>query len=392
VVATYLPVYGGNILVNTVTATTLTTGNITSNNETTGNITASGNIVAGGYVATSNGLEASGAYTGSFLHGIVLDYVSGNARISTGGSDGVLFYNNTLGGTLLGGFNSGGAFTAGNLITTNGVFYSNGVNLLSNLNSAVSNLQTNTSAIQSNIGSFYTWANINYGTNSYSNASVGAYLITYNGNILASNVSTGNLIHNTTGLYWANGAPYSSVTNTLAVSGANVSTSAATGALTVAGGAGIGGNLYVGQTAVLLGSLVSNNVSLIVNNMAENATLVASGASSTLQLYVMTQSILYYTQSATANFILNVTGGPSTTLNSIMSVGQSISVVFMNTNGSTPYYMTNLYIDGSPVTPKYNGGTAPSSGNANAVDIYTFSIIKTANTVFSIFGGQNKFA
>jgi hypothetical protein len=75
-----------------------------------------------------------------------------------------------------------------------------------------------------------------------------------------------------------------------------------------------------------------------------------------------------------------------------MATGQSISIVFLNTNGSTAYYPTAYTIDGTSVTPKWQGGTAPSAGNASAVDAYTLTIVKTGSGAYTVFASQTKFA
>ena len=125
----------------------------------------------------------------------------------------------------------------------------------------------------------------------------------------------------------------------------------------------------------------------------EIITLSATAATGTIAFDFITQGILYYTTNATANFTLNFRGDGTTTLNSLMSVGDSISAVFLNTNGATAYYASAFQIDGSAVTPKWSGGTAPAAGNASAIDSYSFTIIKTANAVFTVLaGGAVKFA
>ena len=130
----------------------------------------------------------------------------------------------------------------------------------------------------------------------------------------------------------------------------------------------------------------------VVNAPMERMNVVASGASSTINLDVNTSSILYYTSVATGNFTINVRGDGSTTLNTVMSTNDAITVVFLNTNGVTAYYNSAVTIDGSAVTPKWQGGTAPSSGNASAIDSYTYTIIKTGNAAFTVLAAQTKFA
>jgi hypothetical protein len=101
---------------------------------------------------------------------------------------------------------------------------------------------------------------------------------------------------------------------------------------------------------------------------------------------------MLYTSNATGNWTLNVRGSASTSLNSILTTGDSITVVFLNTNGVSAFYQTGFQIDGSAVTPKWQGGTAPSAGNASSIDTYVFTIIKTASATYTVLGSQTRFA
>jgi hypothetical protein len=89
---------------------------------------------------------------------------------------------------------------------------------------------------------------------------------------------------------------------------------------------------------------------------------------------------------------LNIRGDGSTTLNSLVTTGDSVTVVALITNGATAYYPNVIQVDGSTVTPKWQGGTAPSAGNASSIDSYVFSIIKTASATFTVLASQTKFA
>jgi hypothetical protein len=130
----------------------------------------------------------------------------------------------------------------------------------------------------------------------------------------------------------------------------------------------------------------------IVDQLEENWNIVASAATGTINFDVKTASIWYYTSNATANHTVNVRGDGSTTLSSLLAVGDSITVVWANTNGTTAYYPNVFQIDGSSVTPKWQGGTAPSSGNASAIDIYAYTIVKTAATpTYTVFASQTQF-
>jgi hypothetical protein len=63
----------------------------------------------------------------------------------------------------------------------------------------------------------------------------------------------------------------------------------------------------------------------------------------------------------------------------------------MVTQGATAYYNSAVTIDGTSVTPKWQGGVAPSSGTVNAVDIYTYAIVKTASATYSVFASKTDF-
>lgn len=120
----------------------------------------------------------------------------------------------------------------------------------------------------------------------------------------------------------------------------------------------------------------------------EITTVSATAATGTVNFDLITQGVLYYTTNASGNFTLNFRGNGSTTLSSLMAVGDSISAVFLNTNGGTAYYPNAFQIDGTSQTIKWSGGTAPSAGNASAIDAYSFTIIKTAATpTYTVLGG-----
>lgn len=130
----------------------------------------------------------------------------------------------------------------------------------------------------------------------------------------------------------------------------------------------------------------------ILDRSEENWNIVVAAATGTINIDVLTSSIWYYTSNATANHTVNIRGDSSTTLNSLIATGDSMTVVWANTNGTTPYYPSTFQIDGSTVTPKWQGGTAPTGGNASAIDIYSYTIVKTAATPsYTVFASQTQF-
>ena len=127
-------------------------------------------------------------------------------------------------------------------------------------------------------------------------------------------------------------------------------------------------------------------------NINEPATISATASTGTINFDVTTQSVLYYTTNATGNFTLNFRASSGTSLNTLLATGDSICVSFLCTNGATAYYNSAVQVDGSSVTPKYQGGTAWTSGNASSIDAYNFVIVKTGSAAFTILTSQTKFA
>jgi hypothetical protein len=136
----------------------------------------------------------------------------------------------------------------------------------------------------------------------------------------------------------------------------------------------------------------SSAQAIVLNDAAEVATVSATAATGTINYDITTQSVLYYTTDASANWTLNFRGSSGTSLNTLMTTGQSMTAVFMVTQGGTAYYNNVLQIDGSTVTPKYQGGTAYTAGNASSIDIYSYTIIKTGSATFTVLASQTKFA
>jgi len=183
-----------------------------------------------------------------------------------------------------------------------------------------------------------------------------------------------------------------------------ISTPAITGMttpLTVAQG-GIGATTLAGANIPVTNAATSYTATQTFNgstsvlaavfaNAAETTTVAASAATGTLNYDVTTQSVWYYTSNASANFTMNFRGSSGTSLNTAMATGQTVTVVFLNTNGATAYYNNAVNIDGNSVTPKYQGGTAWSAGNASGIDAYSYTIIKTGSAAFTVLAALTQF-
>jgi len=126
-------------------------------------------------------------------------------------------------------------------------------------------------------------------------------------------------------------------------------------------------------------------------NALEVATISATAATGTINYDITTQSVLYYTSNASANWTVNFRASSGTSLNTAMATGESVTTVFMVTQGSTAYYNSAVTVDGVSVTPKWQGGSAPTSGNASGIDVYAYTIIKTGAATFTVLASVTQF-
>ena len=128
-----------------------------------------------------------------------------------------------------------------------------------------------------------------------------------------------------------------------------------------------------------------------IQAVKEKVTVTAVASTGTINYDFLTQAVLYHTTVATGQFTINLRGSSSTSLTNMLSVGESVTGAFLNTN--TTFYVSTITIDGSStnVTLEYQGGSAPTAGNAG-IDVYSFTAIKTATTpAYTILASQTQF-
>lgn len=139
-------------------------------------------------------------------------------------------------------------------------------------------------------------------------------------------------------------------------------------------------------TQRFLGS--TSNTAIVLKSAREPANVSSIAATGTINYDVTNQSVIYFNSNASANWIVNFRGSSSTTLDSLMSVGDIVTTTFAVQQGSTAYYNTSVTVDTSAtVTTKWMGG-APTFGNPSGIDVYTYAIIKTATSTFTVLASM----
>ena len=160
---------------------------------------------------------------------------------------------------------------------------------------------------------------------------------------------------------------------------------------------GVGSNTAAGARSTLSAAQSGTNIDITslqpLAYAIETATVVGSGLTGTLTIDAITQSVLYYTGNASANWTVNIRGNSGTTLNSLLSTGQAITVAVFATISTVGYFNNQVQVDGtvSGVTTRWQGGT-PTVGNTSSTDAYTYTVVKTGNATFTVFASLTRFA
>ena len=148
--------------------------------------------------------------------------------------------------------------------------------------------------------------------------------------------------------------------------------------------------LTLGSPTTTVGNLALNNAT--IENIQEPANITATAANATINIDILSNVVVYCTANATGNFTVNFRGNSGTTFNNAVPANVSVSATLVTAQGATAYYNSLVQVDGNTVTPKWQGGTAPTSGNANATDTYVYVVMKSAVNTYTILASQTKFA
>lgn len=187
----------------------------------------------------------------------------------------------------------------------------------------------------------------------------------------------------------------------------NTTTVVGTSSLTISTGTGSNGNVIISANGteyvratntgnIGFGTTQPNTRVHIVGTttleeILEKSNVTASAMGANVNFDVLDCAVVYYTANSTANSTLNIRGNSTISLNTVMSTNQTMTIVFSVTNNSSAFRVANLQIDGTTITPKWSGGSAPTA-SANSIDSYAFSIIKTGSAAYTVLGSKTQFA
>lgn len=158
----------------------------------------------------------------------------------------------------------------------------------------------------------------------------------------------------------------------------------------------------LGTSALQFGNVYSANVNANISSATSSVSyinvnqtnIVSAAPTATQHIDVLSGARWLFTTNAASNTTLNVRGSASTTFSDLLSVGQSATVEVLMTQGATPYYPSAFQIDTTAQTSiKWKDGFVPTTGNANSVNSYTYTITKTSSApLYSIVASQVRYA
>ena len=189
----------------------------------------------------------------------------------------------------------------------------------------------------------------------------------------------------------ANYGYFKNNTGTLFIQNSNGNTS-----VLVGGGANPYTAIYYGGSAILSTTNDGVTISGICTASAaafstgdgvlrEKCYVVANkmSAFSSANISLISGMVWYYTTQETTTSTPNIRFSSGIALNSVMDIGEVITVTVITTAAAAGY-SANWTIDGNAVTEEWVGGSAPTAGGSDGLDIYSLTIIKTADATFTV--------
>ena len=212
---------------------------------------------------------------------------------------------------------------------------------------------------------------------------------------LAANLSTNSkniIVGNTYGIIDENANEQIKFSTTASATNEITIANAAAGSSPVI--SATGGDTNVGITLTPKGDLgrITANGETKIFGVFEGATISTTFITS-FTYDVLTQAVYFQNVDLGANFTVNLRGNSSTALNAALAVGESATVALITKQGNTTYYNTSVLVDGTStnVTVVYQGGSAPTAGNASSNDVYTYTALKTAASTYTVLAALTQF-
>ena len=139
-------------------------------------------------------------------------------------------------------------------------------------------------------------------------------------------------------------------------------------------------------------SKLTSNLSISIVNALETANIFTTAVGGNVNIDVLNNTVYFFSSNTTANVTFNIRGNSSTTLENTLSIGRSISLAILLKQGANTF-KANVHIDGTLVSTLWAGNSSPAYivGTNESTDLYSFNVIKTGASSYTVLGSNTKF-
>ena len=213
---------------------------------------------------------------------------------------------------------------------------------------------------------------------------------TIRGNNIVAGQITGNLIADTA--VASNNIVVGAITgNLIAINSINASNSIVALSITgnLIGTGAISSNNFAGGGVT--SGVLSSNLTISTVRLAETINVITGPLSGNYSLHLANSTVYHTIANSAGHVTFNMIANNTHTLNQMLSIGQSVSTSILLKQGSTRW-RANVHIDGVLQTAYWAGNTQPlffsSASQAMTYDAYNFSIIKIADSQYTVFASN----
>ena len=137
--------------------------------------------------------------------------------------------------------------------------------------------------------------------------------------------------------------------------------------------------------------VLSSNLTISTVRLAETINVITGSLSGNYSLHLANSTVYHTIANSAGHVTFNMIANNTHTLNQMLSIGQSVSTSILLKQGSTRW-RANVHIDGVLQTAYWAGNTQPtyysSASQAMTYDAYNFSIIKIAESQYTVFASN----
>ena len=148
-------------------------------------------------------------------------------------------------------------------------------------------------------------------------------------------------------------------------------------------------NIVAGQIA---SNTLSSNLKISLTQVFETGNVYSTAVGGNVNIDLQNNTLYFFSSNTTANVTFNFRANTQNTLDSQLSIGQTVTSAILLKQGATRY-RANVYVDGVLQSPWWLGNSAPSYATTQqeSIDIYSFSVLKTAANVYTVIASNANF-